>query len=190
MTARATHTLFTPRLRLSPATPDDVELLAAMRDTSGPPEPAHTERVRALVEANVERFAKHGFGLWVLRGSGDAASGGLVGWVGLRPRETPIEPELLYGLAHEARGKGFATEAAGAVLDRVFASDTVEGVWAVTDPTNLSSCRVLERLGLKLDFEGDFDGRHSRVYRLARERWREGRAARLQRPATRGARQS
>jgi RimJ/RimL family protein N-acetyltransferase len=38
----------------------------------------------------------------------------------------------------------------------------------VTDPPNLASCRVLERLGMRLEHEGDFDGKPSRVYRLLR----------------------
>jgi len=183
MSPRNTHTLFTSRLRLAPAALEDVELLAGMRDGPGAPEAGHTERVRALVAANPERFAAHGFGLWVVRASGEGRAGAAVGWIGLRPRESPLEPELLYGLSSESRGKGFATEAAGAVLDRLFVAPAVTGVWAVTDPTNLASCRVLERLGMRLDFEGEFDGKPSRVYRLARDGWRDPR-----RTTARGAR--
>lgn len=166
MSAARSHALFTPRLRLTPATADDIELLSGMHDAPGLPNAARTERVRTLVASNVERFERHGFGLWVVR-SGTSA----VGWVALRPRETALEPELLYGLARDGRGKGFATEAASAVLDRLFMTPGVTGVWAVTDPTNLASCRVLERLGLELEFEGEFDDRPSRVYRLKRDRW-------------------
>ena len=61
------------------------------------------------------------------------------------------------------------------MLDRLFVAPAVTGVWAVTDPTNLASCRVLERLGMRLDFEGEFDGKPSRVYRLARDGWRDPR---------------
>jgi len=168
MSPSRSHALFTPRLRLTPAGADDVELLAGMHDAPGPPDVARTERVHALVAANAERFPEHGFGLWVVR-AGPAA----VGWVALRPRETALEPELLYGLDREVRGKGFASEAASAVLDRLFMTPDVTGAWAVTDPTNLASCRVLERLGLELEFEGEFDGRPSRVYRIKRDRWRD-----------------
>ena len=149
-----------------PATLADVDLLVDMREGPGPADAGHVERVRALVASNVERFASLGFGLWLVR-----AAEAAVGWIGLRPRETPQEPELLYGLTHQARGKGYATEAASAVLDRLFATPAVTGAWAVTDPTNLASCRVLERLGMKLEFEGTFDARPSRVYRMKRDRW-------------------
>jgi len=162
------HVLFTPRLRLEPANPADVELLVGLGEPQGAPDPERVDRIRALVEANAERFLRHGFGLWLVR-AGAAA----VGWVGLRPRETALEPELLYGLARQGRGMGYASEAAGAVIDRLFGARDVTGVWAVTDPTNLASCRVLERIGLKLEFEGDFDGRPSRVYRMKRSQWRD-----------------
>src|SRR5262249_20467280 len=160
--------LFTTRLRLVPATPADVELLAGMRDGPVPGDAHHVERVRAFVAGNVERFAAHGFGLWLVRAAGTA-----VGWIGVRPRETALEPELLYGLTRDARGHGYATEAAEAVLMRLFAAPAVTGAWAVTDPSSLASCRVLERLGMKLEFEGEFDGRPSRVYRLKRAQWLE-----------------
>jgi len=167
------HTLYTARLRLVPATLEDVDVLAGMRDPPVASPAAHVERVRALLASNAEFFPAHGFGLWLVR-AGEAA----VGWIGLRPRESPVEPELLYGLAREARGKGYATEAAEAVLMKLFANPAVTGAWAVTDPTNLASCRVLERAGMKLEFEGEFDGRPSRVYRLKRDAWRERARAR------------
>jgi RimJ/RimL family protein N-acetyltransferase len=53
----------------------------------------------------------------------------------------------------------------------------VTGVWAVTDPANFASCRVLERLGMRLEREGEFDGKPSRVYRLRRAEGRPTREA-------------
>lgn len=65
-----------------------------------------------------------------------------VGTVGLFPTQPP---ELLYSLEPEAWGQGYATEAAQALLD---ASDA-ETVGAGTDPPNVDSRRVLERLGFE-----------------------------------------
>jgi RimJ/RimL family protein N-acetyltransferase len=153
----------TGRLVLRPALPGDLGGLLAMRDADAAPDSAREERVRALLEQNAAQFATCGFGAWLV-----LADGREVGFVGLRPRESASEPELYYGLAPEARGRGFATESARAVIDRLFTAPAVTGVWAVTDPPNLASCRVLERLGMRLEREGDFDGRPSRVYRLRR----------------------
>jgi RimJ/RimL family protein N-acetyltransferase len=158
-----TGALTSGRLTLTPAADHDLPALLAMR-ADGPPDPARDARVRALVERNAEQFAAHGFGLWMLHDRS-----GPVGYFGVRPRESAREPELYYGLVPEARGRGLATEAGRAVLSRLFAaSPEITGAWAVTDPDNLASCRVLERLGMRLEFEGEFDGRPSRVYRMKR----------------------
>ena len=157
------HAITTARLVLRPAHPEDLAALLAMRDESGTPDPTRETRVRALLEGNAARFATLGFGVWLVL---DGARG--VGFVGLRPRETASEPELFYGLVPDCRGRGYATESGAAVIERLFAAPAVTGVWAVTDPPNLASCRVLERLGLRLEREGEFDGKPSRVYRLGR----------------------
>jgi len=159
----ASHTISTARLVLRPALPGDLDVLLVMRDAA--PDPTREERIRALLAANAVAFAVHGFGLWLVLADGRAA-----GFVGLRPREWASEPELFYGLAPDARGRGFATEAARAVIDLLFTAPGVTGAWAVTDPPNLASCRVLERLGMRLELEGEFDGKPSRVYRLRRPR--------------------
>ena len=157
------YALRTERLELHPAAPADVPALLKMRDASSASDANRDERVRALAARNAADFKRDGFGLWLVSHEGRP-----VGFVGLRPRESALEPELYYGLAPEARGHGIATEAADVVLAWLFAKPEVRGVWAVTDPTNLASCRVLERLGMKLESEGEFDGMPSRVYRRMR----------------------
>lgn len=59
---------------------------------------------------------------------------------------------LGYTLAPEHQGKGFASEAAGALIDALFAAGEVHRVIASLDPANLASMRVLEQLGFT--FEG------------------------------------
>ena len=134
-----------------------------MRDDSKLPDASRDARVRALVENNAAHFATFGFGLWLVNEGVNP-----IGFVGLRPRETAYEPELYYGLVPAARRQGFATEAAAAVIERLFGTPSVTGVWAVTDPDNVGSYRVLERLGMTLEHKGEFDGKPSRVYRLRR----------------------
>ena len=56
-----------------------------------------------------------------------------------------------YTLAPEAQGRGYATEAVGAVVDRLFAKSRVHRVAATLDPRNLESARVLERLGFRYE---------------------------------------
>lgn len=55
---------------------------------------------------------------------------------------------LGYVFAKRVWGKGYATEAASAMLDRVF-SEGAHRVYAECDPQNTPSWRLLERLGMR-----------------------------------------
>jgi RimJ/RimL family protein N-acetyltransferase len=45
-------------------------------------------------------------------------------------------------------GKGFATEAAQAIIEWLFSIPSIWRVWATCDTENLASARVLEKAGL------------------------------------------
>jgi RimJ/RimL family protein N-acetyltransferase len=103
----------------------------------------------------VERIERHlaqlaadpRFGRWAVV---DRSSGVPVGTVILKPLpDGDGEVEIGWHL-HPARwGKGFASEAAGAVLSRGFA-DGLGEVWAVTDFDNHRSAAVCRRIGMRL----------------------------------------
>lgn len=59
------------------------------------------------------------------------------------------EVEIGWHLHPDSWGRGFASEAAAAVLDRGFA-DGLSEVWAVTDPANERSQAVCRRIGMRL----------------------------------------
>ncbi len=75
-----------------------------------------------------------------------------IGWFQLRPeREGPLdEVELGYRLRRDAWGKGYATEAALALLDKGFSELSLHAVWAETMAVNLASQRVLEKIGMSV----------------------------------------
>jgi RimJ/RimL family protein N-acetyltransferase len=58
---------------------------------------------------------------------------------------------LGYTLAPQHHGKGFAREAAGALVDAVFARTDVHRVVATLDPENHASMRVVEQLGFRYE---------------------------------------
>ena len=60
--------------------------------------------------------------------------------------------ELGFTLAPTHHGKGYASEAAGAMVDALFAHTDVHRIVASIDPANMASMRVLEHLGFR--FEG------------------------------------
>ncbi len=91
-----------------------------------------------------------------------------------------------YTVAPEYHGKGFASEAVGAVIDALFATGHVHRVTAGLDPDNHASMRLLEQLGF-------IDEGLARKAELIRGEWlddrrfgllREDRAARLARPTS------
>ncbi len=79
-----------------------------------------------------------------------APPGTVIGDCGLVPiaHEGP-EIELGYRLARRFWGRGYATEAARAVLAHAFDRLALERVVAVTLPGNLASQRVLEKIGMR-----------------------------------------
>jgi RimJ/RimL family protein N-acetyltransferase len=124
--------------------------------------------------------AEQGHTFWAIERKDDAA---MLGWCGvIRGNAGPIEgkAEIGWRLAHEAWGKGYATEAARASLDWLFANLPDESAWAITHTGNQRSRAVMERLGMHHHPELDFD--HPRItegdplrphvtYFLARAEW-------------------
>jgi RimJ/RimL family protein N-acetyltransferase len=87
---------------------------------------------------------------------------------------------LGYTLAPQHHGKGFALEAAGALVDAVFARTEVHRVVATLDPQNHASMRVLEQLGFRYEgtarksepIRGDWvDDMRFALLRTDREEW-------------------
>jgi RimJ/RimL family protein N-acetyltransferase len=83
-----------------------------------------------------------------------------------------------YCLDEAAWGKGFATEAAGALLKWAFDTLDLNRVQAETDTRNTASSRVLEKLGfiregwLREDCIVDGEVSDSWVYGLLRREWK------------------
>ena len=75
--------------------------------------------------------------------------GRMAGWVGLNIETDHGHAELSYALNPQLRGRGLATEAVRAVVDRVFLDTPLGRVWARVDPPNTASVRVLEKLGMR-----------------------------------------
>lgn len=148
--------LETERLILRRATAADVDALVEINTdpevtlyiNGGKPIP------RAQIEDEVghwlayyERYA--GYGFWIVV---EKATGDFLGWVHLRPTRdgAPDEPELGYRLTRSGWGKGYATEASRALVDRAFVEYEARRVFATTMTVNVRSRRVMEKAGLRL----------------------------------------
>ena len=77
--------------------------------------------------------------------------GDFIGYCGLIiGRATLDEPEIAYELFQHAHGRGYATEAAGAVLEAAIATGR-KRLWSTVGTWNTPSLRVLEKLGFERD---------------------------------------
>jgi len=59
-----------------------------------------------------------------------------------------VEVEMGYRLIRSAWGKGYATEAAGAIRDYAFNTLSLRRLIAIIDPSNIASIRVAEKIGM------------------------------------------
>jgi ribosomal-protein-alanine N-acetyltransferase len=145
--------LETPRLRMRPFTPDDLENFCVLGSdpevmryiSNGVPRP-RAEAADALTKL-VDHWQTHGFGVWVLD---DRQSGQFLGRCGLR--QLPAiggQVELLYTLMRHAWGRGIATEAAAASLQYAFDVLKLRRIIALAEPRNLASWRIMEKLGMR-----------------------------------------
>lgn len=112
-----------------------------------------------MVEAAVTQAGDRSLTQWamVLR-----AGGTVVGFCGFFVR--PVKGTTMgYGIVPAYRGRGLATEAAGAVLDWAERHDV--DVYSSVRPPNPASVRVLEKIGMRLvDSYIDEDGQRD-IYR-------------------------
>ncbi|MCM2410499.1 GNAT family N-acetyltransferase [Streptomyces sp. RKAG290] len=77
--------------------------------------------------------------------------GDFIGYCGLIiGRSSLEEPEIAYELFQRVHGRGYATEAAGAVLDAAAATGR-RRLWSTVGAWNAPSLRVLEKLGFDRD---------------------------------------
>jgi RimJ/RimL family protein N-acetyltransferase len=65
-------------------------------------------------------------------------------------RTGPIEPEIGYEIRHDRQGRGYASEAAAAVITEC-AQAGLARIWATVRPANSASLRVLHHIGMTID---------------------------------------
>lgn len=126
---------------------DDV-IMRYMLPGKGLPRAEAETRARA----NVTNFNAHwdrlGFGVWAVE---ERQGGRLIGQCGLRQLDEIGEVEVLYLLNKTVWGRGLASEAARAALDFGFRSIGLRRIVGFTNPANVASRRVLEKIGLRFE---------------------------------------
>lgn len=103
---------------------------------------------RYLHDGPLAMQAREGFALWAVQRRDDGTP---LGMCGLLRRAGLDDVDLGYAFLPAARGKGFAREAAAAVLAHGFDALGLRRIVAITSPDNDASARVLEAIGMRFE---------------------------------------
>ena len=181
ITRRAAPEAETPRLRLRQFRSED---FATYKAWCANPDLMRYLGGRTFDTLEAWRHMAYVLGHWQLRGFGyyaveEKASGRLVGRVGYTDSEGWPGFELGWTLAPEARGQGYASEAARFLLDYAFEHLERPHVMSLIHPDNAPSIRVAERLGQTVEGETELLTMPVLIYGIDRERWRTRQTTRL-----------
>jgi ribosomal-protein-alanine N-acetyltransferase len=121
------------------------------------PEPWSGDQSDAFLDRARAAIAERGYGIFALE---EKASSRLIGFAGLAPvgftaQFTPAT-HISWRLARRAWGSGYATEAASAAVADGFSQHALKEIVAFTPEWNTRSRRVMEKIGMHRDPDGDF----------------------------------
>lgn len=178
-----TPTLHTARLLLRPFTEEDKDAIYALMTNATVlrywDTPPWTERARAdRFLARCKEMEQEGSG--VRLAIERIADGMFIGWCAFMQWNPDFRSALIgYCLGEEAWGHGFATEAAGAMVQWAFDTLDLNRIQSEADTRNRASERVLEKLGfvregtLRENCIVNGDVSDSSVYGLLRREWEQ-----------------
>jgi RimJ/RimL family protein N-acetyltransferase len=145
--------LETERLMMRPWAESDVENYRALVAERGDGMPT-VENIRNRIATQLAATMQTGIALLAIR---RRAEGDFIGYCGLIVgRATVDEPEIAYELLRRAHGRGYATEAARAVLEAAIATGRTR-LWSTVGTWNAPSFRVLDKLGFQRDHVSTYD---------------------------------
>lgn len=143
----------TTRLLLRMFTADDLEDLSriyadadVMKYLSG--HPLTREETASWLKYFLAGWEQYGFGWWAVTLK---ERGELIGHCGLQFIHVTPDVEVTYGLEKAYWRMGLASEAARACLRYGFEELKLDRIYALADPGNVGSHRVMERVGMRYD---------------------------------------
>lgn len=121
------------------------------------------EVFRGILNQVEIHFENENWGLWKIK---LIDSQTVIGYVGLWLFFDENQPQLLYALKPEYKGKGYATEAAKLIVDYAFIQLQFANLVATMDKANVDSQRVCDRLTFKFMEEREVEGKPILFYHL------------------------
>lgn len=163
----------TPRLIIRQFTLDDAQFIVRLLNEKSFIENIADKQVRNTADAKnylttgpMASYKDYGFGLHaVLLQNGDTSNQEImIGMCGLLKRPELEHPDLGYAFLPEFCGKGYAQEAAAAVLENELPTHSLKTILAVTSLTNQSSQNLLKKVNFSLIGTTQIYGEQANVY--------------------------
>lgn len=127
----------------------------------------HEESEKSLRNI-LDHWNKFGFGIWAIT---DKANNVLLGRCGLNTITETSEVEIDFVIAPDYWRKGYATEAAEAVLKYGFENLKLNRVIALAKPENTASRRVIEKIGMQYVKEAQYWGITCAYYAISKSQY-------------------
>ena len=106
------------------------------------------EARRYVAERFVGSYRREGFGFWLVEPKGSAEPAGICGLV---KRDALPGVDVGYAFLPPFRSKGYASESASAVMRYARETLGLPRLYAIVNPENSASVRVLEKLGMSFE---------------------------------------
>lgn len=125
------------------------------------------ENLQASIDflTNYDQYEKYGVGRLAVI---DKETSEFLGWCGLKFSEDKNEYDIGFRFYKKHWNKGFATETAKKCLDFGFNKLKIEKIVGRAMTENIGSIKVLEKLGMTLKENFDFEGQKGVIYELKR----------------------
>jgi RimJ/RimL family protein N-acetyltransferase len=169
--ADANVVIVTERLSLRHLTVDDAPFILRLVNEPSWLEFIGDKGVKSLDDARgyltngpIAMYARAGFGLYMTELND---SGTPIGMCGLIKRDSLPDVDIGFAFFPEHWGKGYAYEAASAVLKRAGGALSMRRVVAIVSPGNRRSIELIGRLGMVFEAELDLDGRGDKTLLFA-----------------------
>jgi len=145
----------TPRLRLRPLSEDDAEFILELLNQPSFLHFIGDRGVRTLDDARSYIYNKillsydtHGFGLYKVEQKSEPIPMGIAGFV---KRAVLDYPDVGFAFLESFWARGYAYESSAAMIHHGRTRLRMDRILGVTSPTNQSSIRLLEKLGLRFE---------------------------------------
>jgi [ribosomal protein S5]-alanine N-acetyltransferase len=109
---------------------------------------SHLDAMHYLAEGPIKSYRQYGYGLYLVE---DCNTGAPLGFCGLLYRQHLGETDVGFAFMPQNQGKGYALEAASAVLHFGYEKLNLKRIVGLTHAGNAASINVLLRLGLRFE---------------------------------------